>query len=213
MSGTTLENSPLNAPQLDEEGLLISNFHGQDKRQLQTGCPLLNNTQYFSTSNSTTTTFKIFCGFDYPNNDLNMVYTPTLVGCLDTCVAWNQAQQLRCVAVGFRRDSPGQGGYQCWIKGIAAGFTPVAGVDCASVVDVQTQTTSSTAVATSTTVPTTTFKVTHLRCSGIDFRLPILQQLQSLIRLPLHWYLSRFPLRIPHPWPLHRARLLRLSPR
>ena len=174
-----------------EENPLPPELHLEQKRQLQTGCPLLNNTQYYSTSNSTTTTFQIFCGFDYPNNDLNMIYTPTLVGCMDTCVAWNQHQQLRCIAVGFRRDSPGQGGYQCWIKGIAAGFTPVAGVDCASVVTLTTA--GATSTATSTTVSAT---ITHFYVLRANVRM--------LRGRPLH----------PIPSSLLRApRRLRVSPR
>ena len=47
---------------------------------------------------------------------------------------------MNCVAVGFRCGTPGTGGYQCWIKGIAAGFTPVAGDDCATVINVSSAT-------------------------------------------------------------------------
>ena len=76
-------------------------------------CPQDNNTIYTTGSS----TYEIFCGFDFPGNDLPAVHTETLALCLSACSTYapnqNVADGAPCVAASW---GEGNVGGNCYLK-------------------------------------------------------------------------------------------------
>ena len=92
---------------------LINSFMGSLPTETIALCPKDNNTLYATGGQ----TYEIFCGFDFPGNDLPAVHTETLAACLGACSAYvpnkDIAGNASCVAASWGEGNPGG---NCYMK-------------------------------------------------------------------------------------------------
>ena len=92
---------------------LVNTFLGSLPTQTTAVCPRDNNTLYATGGQ----TYELFCGWDFPGNDLPAVHTDTLAACLTACSAYvpnqNIAGGAKCVAASWGEGNPGG---NCYMK-------------------------------------------------------------------------------------------------
>ncbi len=92
---------------------MLKTFLGSLPTETTALCPKNNNTLYATGGQ----TYEIFCGFDFPGNDLPAVHTETLAACLGACSAYQPNKDVaggaKCVAASWGEGNPGG---NCYMK-------------------------------------------------------------------------------------------------